>query len=412
MIRKKILIVEDEAPAARMLREYLTPMCDEIMIAANGKEALDLFRSGPCPVVITDIEMPVMDGNELVSHLKLFAEPPVIFITTSHRETGLIIDIMKKGVYDYLLKPIDGDDLCLKVKRAFEAYELQHEKRIVEHEKVLRLQHQLEWYRWQERVTNRTDDAGHASLFSVLQTSFNQGAGFGILISLLNLLNSTAVKHDNGYLINEKLFALIQQNSRMAEKALNTFAEIDNMMNRDLVLEETGIDEFYGILESRVVNAGQCAGIRNNRIILSDNPAITSKGKIRIDRSTLTMAIDEVLLNACKFSVRQTPVPVLFSIHEEKITLSIINTPEPDDEGRKGIPHGYENLVFEPFFRLTKRLNENYNSLDFGLGLTLAEHIIRKHSGTIEIGNVIDYSRLEAEPSLRVSCDIQLPLVR
>ena len=90
----------------------------------NGREALEKYKENNAQIVITDIEMPVMDGNELIKNLNTFEIPPVIFVTTSHKNPELIIDIMKKGVYDYIVKPVDMNDLLIKLNHAFETYSM------------------------------------------------------------------------------------------------------------------------------------------------------------------------------------------------------------------------------------------------------------------------------------------------
>ncbi len=131
MNQKRILVAEDDTSIANMLKDLLQGEGYAVDIAGNGKEALDFFKRDPYPVVITDIEMPIMDGNELVYHLNQYDFPPIIFIETVHREVEMIIDVMRKGVHDYLTKPIDLDELLIKVYKAFEFYELKRTNREV-----------------------------------------------------------------------------------------------------------------------------------------------------------------------------------------------------------------------------------------------------------------------------------------
>ena len=124
MKEKRILIAEDDISTGIMLFEYLTSKGYIAEVVKDGSEALVKYKENPTQVVITDIDMPVMDGNELIGHLKSFDISPVIFVTTSHKDPEMIIDIMKKGIYDYLLKPLYMGDLLLKLDRAFESFDL------------------------------------------------------------------------------------------------------------------------------------------------------------------------------------------------------------------------------------------------------------------------------------------------
>ncbi len=68
--------------------------------------------------------------------------------------------------------------------------------------------------------------------------------------------------------------------------------------------------------------------------------------------------------------------------------------PVRNSKGFEGIPFEYENLVFEPFFRLSEFTLEQFNTLDYGLGLTIVEKIIMKLGGKISVSNIVDYSNL------------------
>ena len=79
------------------------------------------------------------------------SSPPIIIVTTNKKDPELIIDIMKKGIFDYILKPVDMADLLLKLTRAFEIYEMKRISDIAQKEKVIRLENNLEWYKFGEK---------------------------------------------------------------------------------------------------------------------------------------------------------------------------------------------------------------------------------------------------------------------
>src|SRR6187401_123610 len=79
----RVLIVDDEAPARRRLRELLDDCTGALPLsivgeAQHGREALDLLQNAPAELVLTDIHMPDMDGIELARHLLKLAHPPVV----------------------------------------------------------------------------------------------------------------------------------------------------------------------------------------------------------------------------------------------------------------------------------------------------------------------------------------------
>ncbi|PIE73842.1 MAG: response regulator [Deltaproteobacteria bacterium] len=80
--RKHILIIDDEPLALEVMSEILKHEGYEVVVAANGEEALDLFRKSPCDLVITDMVMPVKDGLQTILDLRAEApELPVIAVS-------------------------------------------------------------------------------------------------------------------------------------------------------------------------------------------------------------------------------------------------------------------------------------------------------------------------------------------
>ncbi len=409
MGKNRLLIAEDDLFSAEMMKDFLEIKGYEVSTASNGREALDLFEKEPFPVIITDIEMPEMDGNALISHLKAFLPEPVIIVETAHNDPPLIIDIMKKGVFDYLLKPIDMNDLLIKTDRAFEVSEMKRAGMLLEKEKIIRLENQLEWYRWEERMKTRGSVQTGKTLLESLRTSFNQGYGFGSLVTLIELLSSSAVKKDDSYIINAELFDVLKENSKMSAFAIQAFGDISDILSGDLDLETVSADFIYDFIKDIIRGADHKAEIKNQRIILGDKKIYSASAVYGINKPHLEKAFYEVLMNAFKFSEEESSVLVFINVDEESLVIDTLSTPKADSGGRRGIPAEYENIVFEPFFRLSKSIQEQYKTLDFGLGLSVVEAVISKHGGKTSICNIIDHSNLSKGPASRVKFSITLP---
>lgn len=407
---RRVLVVEDDQTSARLLYNFLTSKGIETDEVHNGREALEKTKHKDYNIVITDIEMPVMDGNQLIDNLNKMDIPPVIFVTTAHNEPDLIIDIMKKGVYDYIIKPVDMTDLLLKLKRAFEAYSMKRSLEIIEREKVIRLEKQLEWYKWEERARTRDNKALGDTLFSSLQMSFNQGAGFGALVSLVNIISETAQRDGDNYIIPKELFDVITQNARMAEKALQTFSDIEQIISKKYKLKPFKIQTLYNETSELIKELSTMSAIKNHKIILSEAKESFAVKKVNIMPEHIRKAMYEILINAMKFSRNNSDIIVFFEIKEKELIISVLNEPFKDDNGRRGIPMEYENIVFEPFFRLTNSIQENYKTLDYGLGLTLVEKIITRQKGRINIFNITDHSDIQKGPGVKVNCSVSLPV--
>jgi len=126
-----ILIVEDEQVLRESLGELLSDEGYQVAQAANGAEAFKQVVDRPVDLVISDIRMPDMDGMTLLEHLhKTIPQTPVIIIT-AYGTVESAVTAMRKGAFDYLLKPVNFDDLLLKVQRALEFGEMAQSRRII-----------------------------------------------------------------------------------------------------------------------------------------------------------------------------------------------------------------------------------------------------------------------------------------
>jgi two-component system, LytTR family, response regulator AlgR len=116
----RVMVVDDETPARRRLRELLDDCSASLPIAvvgeaANGREALDLMQLAPPDLVLTDINMPDMDGIELARHLLKLPHPPVVVFTTAFHEHAL--EAFEVNAVDYLVKPVRVQRLLLALQK-------------------------------------------------------------------------------------------------------------------------------------------------------------------------------------------------------------------------------------------------------------------------------------------------------
>lgn len=105
----RVMVVDDEAPARRRLRELLDDCAAQMSLvvvgeAGNGREALDLLSQAPADLVVTDIHMPDMDGIELARHLLKLQHPPVVIFSTAYHEHA--VQAFEVSAIDYLVKPV------------------------------------------------------------------------------------------------------------------------------------------------------------------------------------------------------------------------------------------------------------------------------------------------------------------
>lgn len=115
-----ILIVEDEAILRESMAELLEDEGFNILQAANGRIAYDILMEETVDVVLSDIRMPEMDGIELLDKIKAsLPETPVIIIT-AYGDITNAVDTMRHGACDYLVKPVQFDEMVSRINRVIQ----------------------------------------------------------------------------------------------------------------------------------------------------------------------------------------------------------------------------------------------------------------------------------------------------
>jgi len=123
----RILLVEDEPNMVRTLSKILERRGLAVSTAANGREALALVEEQPVDVMITDLNMPVMDGMALLRELKDNPDRPSVVVLTGYGTVQSAVEAMKLGAADYLIKPCNPEELMIVVDRQLELRELRRE---------------------------------------------------------------------------------------------------------------------------------------------------------------------------------------------------------------------------------------------------------------------------------------------
>ncbi len=114
----RILIVDDEPHVRSMIGSTLERQGYEVQLASSGREGLDILDHHPFDLVLTDIVM--QDGNGIALLDRIHEQQPqlpVVMVTAIH-DISVAIDSMRRGAYDYLLKPFERDHLVNTVERA------------------------------------------------------------------------------------------------------------------------------------------------------------------------------------------------------------------------------------------------------------------------------------------------------
>ncbi len=133
-MKSTILVIDDE----KNIREGLAADFEmdgySVKVAADGREGLDYLAKGDIDLVITDLRMPGITGEEVLRHVTTEMPGIPVIVLTGHGSIDAAVQAMRDGAYDFLTKPLNLDQLGMIVKRALENRELklQHKQLLKE----------------------------------------------------------------------------------------------------------------------------------------------------------------------------------------------------------------------------------------------------------------------------------------
>ncbi len=125
----RLLIVDNEARMCHLLKTYLETNQIAVETALSGEEALKKFEEKSFDIVVTDLKMPGKSGLDVLVAIKEKSPETDVLLMTAYATAQTAVEAMKRGAYDYLIKPFDFEELRLKIDRILGQKKLQAENR-------------------------------------------------------------------------------------------------------------------------------------------------------------------------------------------------------------------------------------------------------------------------------------------
>ncbi len=345
----RILVADDDPILREFACVHLATPDVSLDTAGDGAEALEKLKAGPYDLVLVDLDMPVMDGFELIARMRAdeaLRHVPVV-VVTGREDMAAIDRAFQAGATSFVVKPLNWRLLSYQLRYVLRAYRQEHEIRLAKGRaeqahaikaNVLRLvQHELR--------TPLTSIVGFAEHIEAHPKS-SEVAEFAGLIAGAGRRFSTNVTD---------LMAAAQ------------------ILTSDIALRTT--DSQVSLLLDTVV-AAESAAAHDKSIVLRAMDG-TQGMRVECDRGLVVCALKHLVRNA---------------IEHGEGAVDVMATPERDgvafavrDRG-KGIDPARPEGCFEPFHQGDDALNRASGGL--GLGLPVARRVFRAHGGTLTVSQV------------------------
>jgi len=121
-----VLLVEDTLSLAAIYREYLKEEAIDVRAVATGKDAMASISASPPDLVLLDLKLPDMDGEEILRWIVSEDFPTSVIIITAHGSVDIAVDMIRQGAADFLEKPFDANRLCTTVRNTLKHTRLKH----------------------------------------------------------------------------------------------------------------------------------------------------------------------------------------------------------------------------------------------------------------------------------------------
>lgn len=390
----RILIVDDEEPVRNLFAASLeeTYSC---VTAADAQAALEILAREPFALVITDVQMPGLSGIELLRKITSQYQDTAVIIVSGIDRSQRVMDAIRVGAADYLVKPCDLEVLSNSVKRASERRMLlrnaRHYKQDLEHRNAELARQKMEMEKLQTQILHNEKMASLGQMAAGVAHELNNPAGFihsniEQLKQYVDQLRGCLADYDKLTLppaVVERISEIKKQNDYdniLADLgAILSDCRIGAERIRDVV---QNLRLFSSLDEATVKRVNVIDGIESSLRLLSEyyrSGAITlirdycDLPEVDCYAAQLNQVWMNLLVNAAQAIGRTSgEVRVTTRCEGESIKVSISDT-------GPGISQEQQKKIFDPFFT-TKPVGEGT-----GLGLSITHGIVERHGGRIEV---------------------------
>ncbi len=381
----RILVVDDDPEVLRAIQEPLQEEGYLVEGVSTHREAQKKLQKQPFDLVLTDLHRDDKTGQESLAEFYLLPHKTVAIVLTGYASMESAIQAIRQGAYDYLVKPLDAEELKLTVARALERQRLQRElaERVHELEAA-----NLKIEQFNQELRRQVDEATQALQHKVdelaqakqtLEESHQQQSLFLAMVAheLMNPVTTIIGYAQYAGRPDQKpervagsTASIVSQGERL-KRLIRDLQDVSRLATGQFELQRTPCDLIALTRET----IEHFRDRHTNHHFVFQAPAEASfPGSY--DRDRLLQAITNLLDNAVKYSDPHTTITVRLWVEANEEHLSI------SDEGI-GISAEQRALLFQPFARLEPARTRKIKGT--GLGLYITKGIIEAHNGRLLI---------------------------
>ncbi len=411
-----ILAVEDDRFFRELLREHFSTLGYAFELAASGREALERLRQESFHILLTDLEMPDLCGDDLVEIVHREYPALVCMALSAHGDSRRIVSVLNKfKAFDFIFKPFKLDDIRVAVERAFEYYELKRKAETFSESEKRFHRLLMETFDWKQELRNRSVHSIARNVINQLNIGFFHGGGMGTLLSAMSMVFKRSKQNPgNGcFEVPEPLMEMLRENYSLAMTAVEGISRSQSIFEeRRPVTDRSPVRDIHQDIELCREEVEPLLEIKKQRLVMGSLPDAAARGDVIYNRDMMRTVFKELFINAMKYSANGDSLFGLMMLKDNHLEIKFLNPAYPHNGSEPGIHGPNETLIFEPFFRLSSVMDERYSSMEefsHGLGLPVVKKILELHRASIFVHTIKNHAAMEREYDVCVT--IRLPLV-
>jgi signal transduction histidine kinase len=356
-----LLIVDDEPDVVKSVKDLLR-LDYKVLGAPGAVEGMDIMNHEAIDVVLSDQRMPGMSGVEFLAKLRQDHPDAIRLLLTGYADIGAVVEAINRGnVYRYITKPWDSGELETIIRDACGYFDLLTERR-----------HLLEELQAKNSELSQSNK---------LKTAFIRVAGHELRTPLTILLGLSQLVNDQPGL-SEPVKELIGGMDDAAGRLDRSVTQILKMLSTerfDKFLNRQPT-ELSALLKRTTDDVAPFVHLRNQNFsaLIPEN-----LGRMNVDAEKLRDSVNQLLLNAIKFTPDSGKISLSAQRTGEEMTIAVTDTGcgiRPEDKAR----------VFEPFFTgfdVSKHSSGHYEyqRRGLGLGLSVVKAFVEMHGGKVDV---------------------------
>ena len=392
--KNTLLVIDDDPAVLGPIKRFLEKEGYEVFTAPNGRDGLMIIEKSKIDVLITDINMPDMNGIQVLQNAKKFYKDIEGIVVTGQKDEILAIEALRAGAVDYITKPINLDELLISVEKALNNINLNRDRLYrnrelkISSEIIAKMNEELE-RRIDERSKELSQTQSQLFQTSKLATLGEMSAGLaheinqplgGIALICANIKKSIQRGKFSIEMLTEDIADIEKSIQRMTRviQHMRTFARQDTLRFIEVDVPST--------INSALSLLGEQLRLHEIEVILdfpNDLPKITGE-PFQLEQVWINlMSNARDAMDEKEKKIKDGRLPP--EEYRKKLTIKVFSDMENKSIGVKfsdngtGISKEHTKKVFEPFFT-TKEVGKGS-----GLGLSITYGIIESHKGKIGV---------------------------